>query len=109
MHPPYDIHSIALKLAGGPCTAGSVIPVPDDHETIRHILKNFIFTIKKMKSHNAALEVAIYTPKSPYPINSFICPLLPHTVSSASFVYDNQEFTASIHPIMLAKRSPTPY
>lgn len=111
MHEQHTIHSLALKLVTEKFTIGSIIYIPDNNETIKHILKNLIFTMKRTKTQDPTLEIAIRLPESKVLIHSFVCPLLPHTISSASFFYDNQEFTASISPIVLETRSksPSPY
>jgi hypothetical protein len=107
----HTIHSLALKLATEKFTMGSILYIPDNHEIIKHVLKNFIFTIQRTKAQDPTLEIAIRSPESKVLIHSFTCPLLPHAISSASFFYDNQEFTASVSPIVLETRSksPSPY
>jgi hypothetical protein len=107
----HTIHSLALKLVTEKFTMGSIAYIPDNDETIKLVLKKFIFTMKRTQSQDPTLEIAVHSPESELLVHSFVCPLLPHTISSASFVYDGQEFTASVSPIVMETRSksPTPF
>jgi len=108
MHPQHTIHSLALKLVTEKFTMGSIAYIPDNDETIKLVLKKFIFTMKRTQSQDPTLEIAVHSPESKLLVHSFVCPLLPRTISSASFVYDGQEFTASVTPIVLETKSKSP-
>jgi len=106
----HAIHALALKLITERFTLGSIIRIPEN-KRVQHVLKDFIFTIKKVRAETPVLEIAVHTPESVSLVHGMICPLLPHAISSASFTYNNQEFTASVSPIVLETRSksPSPY